>query len=593
MALEAVHLVPVRELQQPLCERVNSIGVIFPGQVLVDHDVALVHELHQTVELILLHHVAHVHAHRHVGIALLRVRDLVLVDELVELIADVRECNLVRVKLPPTVAVREEDNVAQLGVVEVLVSEMRLWGGRQRHRVVGVPRREQRLHVLRNLEQRTRRVFHRVGEKITLVRRVHLEQNVQAALLVEDDPLLVVAAQMCQRDGDALLLALVRGSHKVDEVLEHPPVNLLLQPLQGLVHAILAGLSFELAVHQPLHRALADDVGDVILVVRQSVQRERGVVLQVGLVRVQEVEKGSQSVGVADAHLVVLVLRKSTERKRRHLPQLTLGVVQHLDQRLHCAPLHDLDLILDVGVVRGRGELSEEERCLPPALVALRGEEANDRLQRPLVEHPSLDVVGRVHQVTNHPHSLVVDVWIAGSHHEDEHRKGALLDDLFLVLVVLERERPQRRGSRPLNLGVPRLQQRDERRDATLGPYPVLDRVVLVRKVGHRIRRPASHGRSHVTAHLGWVPLEKRDKAGEGPRVGDSVLVILLGREQADGVARLLFNVPDARCSVLADVLREGEQGHDSLHRIRANDLVHHFVLLLLGLGLGRGGILG
>ena len=37
---------------------------------------ALVHEPHQTVELILLHHVAHVHPHRHVGIALLRVATL-------------------------------------------------------------------------------------------------------------------------------------------------------------------------------------------------------------------------------------------------------------------------------------------------------------------------------------------------------------------------------------------------------------------------------------------------------------------------------------------------------------------------------------
>ena len=105
-------------------------------------------------------------------------------------------------------------------------------------------------------------------------------------MLVKDDSLLVVAAQVRQRDGDALLLILVRGSHQVDEVLEHLAVHLLLQPLERLVHAILAGLSLELAAHQPLHRALADDVGDVILVVRQSVQRERGVVLQVGLVRI-------------------------------------------------------------------------------------------------------------------------------------------------------------------------------------------------------------------------------------------------------------------------------------------------------------------
>ena len=298
---------------------------------------------------------------------------------------------------------------------------------------------------------------------------------------------------------------------------------------------------------------------------------------------------------MADAHLVVLVLRQSTQGKRRHLPQLTLGVVQHLDQRRHRTPLDDLDLVLDVAVVGGGGELSEQQCRLPPALVALGGEQPDHGLQRALIQHPPLDVVRRVHQVTDDTHGFVVNVRVVGPDHEDEHGQRTLLHDLFLVLVVLKRERPQRRSSRPLNLGVPGLEQRDERRDATLRPYPVLDLVVLVRQVGHRIRRPASHGRSHVAAHLRRVPLEERHQPGEGTRVGDPVLVLLLRREQPDGVARFFLDVPDPRRAVLADVLGEVEQGHDGLNRVGADDEVHHLVLLLGldGPGGRRRGILG
>ena len=173
MALEAVQLVLVRDRQKLLRERRGGVGWCVGLNLALDLDGAVVHVPHQPVELILAHHVAHVHAHRHVGLALLRVcYHLVLVDEPVELVADVRERNLVRVKLPTPVAVREERDVAQLGVVEVLIREVRLRGGGQRHGVVGVPRREHLLHVARNLVQRTSRVLPVPGDGH---RREHLQ----------------------------------------------------------------------------------------------------------------------------------------------------------------------------------------------------------------------------------------------------------------------------------------------------------------------------------------------------------------------------------------------------------------------------------
>ncbi len=57
-------------------------------------------------------------------------------------------------------------------------------------------------------------------------------------------------------------------------------------------------LGDEVAGLQALHGALADHVADVVLVVRQPVQREGGVVLQVAVAAVQQVQQRWQAPGL-------------------------------------------------------------------------------------------------------------------------------------------------------------------------------------------------------------------------------------------------------------------------------------------------------
>jgi hypothetical protein len=59
--------------------------------------------------------------------------------------------------------------------------------------------------------------------------------------------------------------------------------------------------------------------------------------------------------------------------------------------------------------------------------------------------------------------------------HLDQQRQRAALHDLPLVLLVLERQRAQRARAGALHLDVPRLEQRDERRDAALRAHAVLE----------------------------------------------------------------------------------------------------------------------
>mmetsp|Transcript_10990 Transcript_10990/g.46181 ORF Transcript_10990/g.46181 Transcript_10990/m.46181 type:complete len:376 (+) Transcript_10990:1440-2567(+) len=214
-------------------------------------------------------------------------------DVVVELGGASRKGNLVRVEL---LAVRQERDVAHLGVVEVLL-QVRL----RRRRQGRLLRRHLQRHLLQQHVQRVARL----GQPLLVRLRTRLlrrragheraQQDGQPQLLDEHLAELLavrVVHEVCERDGDARRVRRVRvGGHQVDEVAQHARArrDFALEPIQRLLHAILARLHDELAPHQPLHRALAHDVGNVVLVVREAVQRERGVVLQVALVAVQQI----------------------------------------------------------------------------------------------------------------------------------------------------------------------------------------------------------------------------------------------------------------------------------------------------------------
>ncbi len=70
------------------------------------------------------------------------------------------------------------------------------------------------------------------------------------------------------------------------------------------------------ALHEPLQRAHADDVWDVVLVVGEPVQREGGVVLQVVVLGLEQVEQGHQPAALHNARLVVRVLRQPARSAR-------------------------------------------------------------------------------------------------------------------------------------------------------------------------------------------------------------------------------------------------------------------------------------
>ena len=319
---------------------------------------------------------------------------------------------------------RQERDVAHLGVVEVLL-QVRLRSRRQG--------RFLRRHLQRKLlHQHVQRVA-RLGQPLLVRLRVRLlggrlrpervQQDVQPRLLDEHLAELLavrVVHEVRERDGDARRVRRVRvGGHQVDEVPQHPRArrDFALEPIERLLHAILARLHDELAPHQPLHGALANDVRYVVLVVREAIQRERGVVLQVALVAVQQIKQRPQPGGVQDANLVVRVLRQPPERERRHLAELLVRVAQHLDQRAHGAALDHLHLER----VRG-GELPEQQRRLALRLRARRAQEPDDGLQRALVQHAPLDVRRGVHEVADHANRLVVDQLVLRLDHKDEHR---------------------------------------------------------------------------------------------------------------------------------------------------------------------------
>mmetsp|Transcript_6990 Transcript_6990/g.25712 ORF Transcript_6990/g.25712 Transcript_6990/m.25712 type:complete len:441 (+) Transcript_6990:680-2002(+) len=426
-----------------------------------------------------------------------------------------------RVRVVHLFAADFEHEVRELGVIEVLL-QVRL---RRRGKRRGFLRGEAR-DLLGNLIQRRggvlliprlRREAQVAGQRRRVLRGDHLEQNLQAAVIHEDirerleTPLLLLfiraAAQMGERDRDARRMLLVRRAHHVNQIPQRAPGHLLLQALQRLRDAVLRRLHDELAVVQPLHRALHDDVRDVIRVLREPVQRERSVVLQVPRVRVEQIEKRSQAVRVADPDLVVLVLCEASERERGHLPELRVRVVQHLNQRLHRAALDDLDLERRLR----RRELSYQKRRLALALRALGREQRNHRLQRAFVQDAAFDVRRRVHQVPDDADGFVVNRLVFASDHEDEHRQRAALDDLVFVLVVFERQRPQRARRRALHFRIPRLEQGHQRRDAPLRSDLVLDVVVLVRQVRDRVRGASSDGRRDRPGQLRRVPFQERD----------------------------------------------------------------------------------
>mmetsp|Transcript_2401 Transcript_2401/g.6021 ORF Transcript_2401/g.6021 Transcript_2401/m.6021 type:complete len:449 (+) Transcript_2401:472-1818(+) len=387
----------------------------------------------------------------------------------------------VRKKLAP---LYQEAHVAKLAVVHVLVAQVHL--GRGRRRLAHVDGRD-RVGLGRQVKQRHGALLLR-GVAAGLEH--HVDEHLQAALAHKNlVQLLLAAGEARKRGGGALLHHLVVGAHHVEHLAQHLAAHLLLQPLERLLHAVLAGLHDEVAVDEALHAALADDVRDVVLVVREAVEREGRVVLQVAVARVHEVQQRLEPAGVDDARLVVRVLRQPAQRKGSHLAQLQVLRAQHHDQRRHRAALHDLGL--EVGV-RGR-KLPQQQRRLALALGAAATQQADHRLQRALVQHLPLDRRRRVHEVADHAHRFVVDAAVLAAQHLDQRRQRVALHDLLLVVLVLEGQGAQRARRRALDLWVHRVEELHERRNAALGAHAALDDGVLVREVGDGVRRAAHH----------------------------------------------------------------------------------------------------
>lgn len=199
------------------------------------------------------------------------------------------------------------------------------------------------------------------------------------------------------------------------------------------------------------------------------------------------------------------------------------------------------DARLGVGV--GRRKLAQQERGLPLRFSTGRGKKADHRLQRPLVQHAALDVLGGMHQVADDADGFVVHPRVVRAQHLDQGGERAALDNLVFVVLVLERERAQRARGRALDLGVARLQQRDQGRHPAVGPHARLDYHVLVGQVGDGVRRAAHDGRARGGAAAGRrgsgrrVAGEEGDEAGEGARVGDGVLVLLKEERGGEGWA--------------------------------------------------------
>mmetsp|Transcript_18316 Transcript_18316/g.62218 ORF Transcript_18316/g.62218 Transcript_18316/m.62218 type:complete len:322 (-) Transcript_18316:1439-2404(-) len=168
-------------------------------------------------------------------------------------------------------ALDDKRHVRERAVVDVRLAEVHLGCGRRR----GGLQRAQRRGLLGQRVKRQRCVSLR---RLRLASD-HVQQRVEAFLLHEDHVEVVLPSKVCKRHDDVLAHRPLRHAHQIQQVVEHTALHLLLQPLQRLLHAVLACLQRQLRVHQPLHPALPHNLSHIILVVSDAVQRESGVVL--------------------------------------------------------------------------------------------------------------------------------------------------------------------------------------------------------------------------------------------------------------------------------------------------------------------------
>mmetsp|Transcript_16039 Transcript_16039/g.45929 ORF Transcript_16039/g.45929 Transcript_16039/m.45929 type:complete len:621 (+) Transcript_16039:560-2422(+) len=337
---------------------------------------------------------------------------------------------------------------------------------------------------------------------------------------------LIRRTQQAEIDGDRLLLLLAR-LEDVQDLAHHGMVKLVLESARHLQHAVSGCLRSQLHISYNLNGAFPHKVHEVVWVLGQAVEGKRRVVLQVGLVRVQKAQQRLQATHRHDTRLIVLVLCKSPERKRRHFPQLGVRTRQHHNQRRHRPPLHNLALVIRLH----RRKLPQEQRRLSLRVGARRGKQINHGLQRALVEHPYLDMLRRVDQVSDHAHRLVVYGAVFGPQHMHQERQSLQVDDEVLVFLVFERKRPQRPRHGPLHLRLDRFQEVHQRHNTVLLADHILHPVVLVRQVGDRIRRPPAGLRSRAGQLLPLVPTVPpydSHERGQRIRIADYLLMLHL-----------------------------------------------------------------
>ena len=127
--------------------------------------------------------------------------------------------------------------------------------------------------------------------------RQQAQQHVEAAAVDKDRAQVVVAGdEPRERRGHALARGPVAAAHREQHAGEHGrPRGLVLEALERLLHAVLGRLHEQLAVEEGLHRALADERGDVVVRVREAVEGEGGVVLEVAVAGGEEGEEGLEA----------------------------------------------------------------------------------------------------------------------------------------------------------------------------------------------------------------------------------------------------------------------------------------------------------
>mmetsp|Transcript_2328 Transcript_2328/g.7825 ORF Transcript_2328/g.7825 Transcript_2328/m.7825 type:complete len:482 (+) Transcript_2328:588-2033(+) len=310
------------------------------------------------------------------------------------------------------------------------------------------------------------------------------EEHVKPLVLHEDVVELALRGQGGQSGRHVVLGGQVGGLRRQEvlEVAQHVPLgDLLLQLSQSVPHAVLGGLDGKLGVEQQGDATGLEKVRHVVVVVRQPVQREGGVVLGVHVRAPQQLEQRTQSAGLDDASLVVRVLGEPADGKGGHLADLDNLLRQHRDQRAQRPPLHDLGLVVRVLDVR---ELSQQQGSLPPALHVHRGQQVDQRLQGAAIQHELLDVRRAVNERRHHCNGLVMDVWVARPKHAHQRPKSPALHDLVLVVLVPERDRLERTRGGDLHGEFPRLEQQHQRGDAALFPHQIFGPDVLVSQVG-------------------------------------------------------------------------------------------------------------